>query len=66
MGNAAGRNFQGSHGNGLLSSASGFEGNATPSDWPGIDAVTSRVRTLSIVKKILAPAQRLDVEYVGT
>ncbi|MBP9853991.1 MAG: SUMF1/EgtB/PvdO family nonheme iron enzyme [Candidatus Omnitrophica bacterium] len=38
VGNAAGRSFAGSHGDGVLSTASGYEGNADQSDWPGIDA----------------------------
>jgi len=35
VGDAAGRAFLGSHGDGALSAASGFEGNATNEDWPG-------------------------------
>jgi len=42
LGNEAGRLFQGTHGDGVLSSEVGYEGNATNSDWPGIDAVQAR------------------------
>lgn len=38
---AAGRAFQGTHGDGVLTTASGYEGNATNVDWPGIDATPS-------------------------
>jgi len=41
IGNATGRSFQGSHGDGKLSSVSGFEGNADQGDWPGMDAVAA-------------------------
>ncbi len=41
IGNAAGRAFEGTHGDGYLSTASGYEGNAPNSDWPGIDATLS-------------------------
>lgn len=36
-GNSYGRQFLGTHGDGRLSSATGFEGNATNEDWPGLD-----------------------------
>lgn len=39
IGNAVGRQFTGVHGNGVLSSASGFVGNADEVNWPGLDAV---------------------------
>ena len=42
IGNSAGRNFIGSHGDGILSISPGYEGNANQSDWPGMDAITSR------------------------
>lgn len=42
IGNAGGRSFVGTHGDGVLSSVPGFEGNATESDWPGIDGVAAR------------------------
>ena len=35
VGNVAGRNFQASHGDGILTSYAGYEGNADSSDWPG-------------------------------
>ena len=35
VGNTTGRNFQGTHGDGMLSLAVGYEGNATNPDWPG-------------------------------
>ncbi len=38
VGNASGRSFTGTHGDGVLTTTSSFEGNATNSDWPGIDA----------------------------
>ncbi len=37
-----GRDFQGSHGNGTLATASGFEGNALNADWPGYDTSNSQ------------------------
>ncbi|MCA9404172.1 MAG: SUMF1/EgtB/PvdO family nonheme iron enzyme [Candidatus Omnitrophica bacterium] len=39
VGRTEGRNFLGSHGDGILSSATGYAGNATNIDWPGIDPV---------------------------
>lgn len=38
VGNAQGRQFLGSHGDGILTTVSGYEGNATNLDWPGINA----------------------------
>ena len=35
LGNSTGRSFKGTHGDGTLETALGFEGNATNSDWPG-------------------------------
>ena len=37
LGNSKGRQFLGSEGDGTLSTLSGYEGNATNADWPGID-----------------------------
>ena len=42
VGKSQGRSFIASHGDGSLTSTSGFEGNATNSDWPGIDGVQAR------------------------
>lgn len=42
IGNSKGRSFLGTHGDGELSTTSNFEGNATNSDWPGIDATVAR------------------------
>lgn len=42
LGNARGRVFSGTHGDGLLSLDSGFEGNATNNDWPGLDGSVIR------------------------
>jgi hypothetical protein len=42
VGKAQGRQFLGTHGDGELSMVSGFEGNATNVDWPGIDTQDSR------------------------
>lgn len=41
LGNAIGRGFSGTHGDGALTSVSGYEGNATNSDWPGIDGTSA-------------------------
>lgn len=41
IGNSQGRNFSGSHGDGILTLISGYEGNATNNDWPGIDVNAS-------------------------
>ncbi len=41
LGRSEGRSFLGTHGDGRLSAESGFEGNATNSDWPGIDGTDS-------------------------
>ena len=38
LGNATGRGFSGSHGDGVLSTTSSYVGNATNIDWPGIDS----------------------------
>lgn len=42
LGMTAGRAFSGTHGDGTLTSTSSYEGNATNTDWPGIDATTAR------------------------
>ncbi len=42
IGNAAGRAFTGNHGNGLLTTASGYEGFADVSGWVGMDANPDR------------------------
>ncbi len=42
IGNATGRAFTGGHGDGVLSTASGYEGNANVSDWPGTDVTVGR------------------------
>jgi hypothetical protein len=42
IGNVAGRSFTGSMGDGYLSTESGYAGNATNADWPGIDEAASR------------------------
>lgn len=42
IGNVTGRQFRGTHGDGVLTTTSTYEGNATNSDWPGIDSVVSR------------------------
>ena len=39
FGRAEGRLFLGTHGDGKLSTLSGYEGNATNSDWPGLDNI---------------------------
>ncbi|MBI3602298.1 MAG: SUMF1/EgtB/PvdO family nonheme iron enzyme [Candidatus Omnitrophica bacterium] len=42
IGNAAGGTFDGQHGDGVLSSMTGFEGNADTAHWPGLDAISGR------------------------
>jgi formylglycine-generating enzyme required for sulfatase activity len=42
VGNENGRSFAATNGDGLLTTAIGYEGNATNSDWPGIDGVLER------------------------
>ncbi len=42
VGNAAGLSFTGVHGDGYLTSTSGYEGNADVNAWPGLDAVAAR------------------------
>ncbi|MEK6715361.1 MAG: SUMF1/EgtB/PvdO family nonheme iron enzyme [Candidatus Omnitrophota bacterium] len=42
VGNSTGRLFTGTHGDGLLTTTTGYEGNATNTDWPGIDATSAR------------------------
>lgn len=42
VGNQTGRTFEGTHGDGVLTTTSSYEGNATNTDWPGIDATASR------------------------
>lgn len=37
IGNAKGRGYSGTHGDGTLTTLSSYEGNGTNSDWPGID-----------------------------
>ncbi len=41
VGRTQGRQFRGTHGDGLLSSAVGYEGNATNTDWSGINTSDS-------------------------
>lgn len=40
VGNTAGRSFAGTHGDGVLTTTSSYEGNATNVDWPGIDSTS--------------------------
>jgi formylglycine-generating enzyme required for sulfatase activity len=42
IGNATGRNFTATHGDGVVTTTSSYEGNATNVDWPGIDATEAR------------------------
>jgi hypothetical protein len=42
IGNAGGRLFEGSHGDGRLATEAGYEGNASQTDWPGTDVITAR------------------------
>ncbi|NLE65711.1 MAG: formylglycine-generating enzyme family protein, partial [Elusimicrobia bacterium] len=42
IGRSQGRQFLGTHGDGKLSAISGYVGNATNVDWPGINSVDSR------------------------
>lgn len=42
VGNEAGRAYLGSHGDGVLTTRSGYEGNATNPDWAGIDTDVTR------------------------
>ncbi len=48
LGKSAGRAFLGTQGDGELTTVTGYEGNATNTDWPGIDATSSRGVTDSI------------------
>lgn len=41
VGRSQGRQFLGTHGDGLLTNLSGYEGNATNLDWPGINSTDS-------------------------
>ena len=41
VGNVSGRSFLGTHGDGILSNVSGYEGNATNLDWPGMNTIDS-------------------------
>lgn len=42
VGNATGRGFAGTHGDGVLTTTTSYEGNATNLDWPGISSTPSR------------------------
>ncbi|MEW5895592.1 MAG: SUMF1/EgtB/PvdO family nonheme iron enzyme [Candidatus Omnitrophota bacterium] len=42
VGNTDGRSFEGTHGDGVLTASASYEGNATNTDWPGIDDVQER------------------------
>jgi formylglycine-generating enzyme required for sulfatase activity len=42
IGNVSGRAFTGNHGDGLITTVSGYEGNADVALWPGLDAVVTR------------------------
>lgn len=41
LGHSRGRQFLGTHGDGALSNLSGYEGNATNTDWPGMNTTDS-------------------------
>jgi len=41
VGRTQGRQFLGTHGDGALATLSGYEGNATNTDWPGINTIDS-------------------------
>lgn len=41
-GNARGLSFAGTHGDGILTATSSYEGNATNLDWPGLDGTNDR------------------------
>ncbi len=49
IGNAKGRQFLGTHGDGALSNLSGYEGNATNTDWPGINTTDTAYGITSTV-----------------
>jgi len=42
LGTSACRAYQGTHGDGVLTTTTSYEGNATNTDWPGINATTAR------------------------
>lgn len=42
LGNATGRGFAGTHGDGILTNIASYYGNATNTDWPGVNATQSR------------------------
>jgi hypothetical protein len=42
IGNSTGRAFTGTHGDGILTTTASFEGNATNTDWPGINGTTNK------------------------
>lgn len=42
VGTESGRNYTGTHGDGKLSTAAGFEGYANETDWPGMDNIPAR------------------------
>jgi formylglycine-generating enzyme required for sulfatase activity len=42
LGNSTGRAFTGTHGDGTLTTTASFEGNATNTDWPGINGTTNK------------------------
>ncbi len=41
IGNATGRGFAGTHGDGILTTTSSYEGNASNLDWPGVDTTSA-------------------------
>jgi len=42
VGSTTGRSFTGTHGDGVLTTTASYEGNATNTDWPGIDGTPAR------------------------
>jgi formylglycine-generating enzyme required for sulfatase activity len=48
VGRSEGRQFLGSHGDGNLTTISGYEGNATNGDWPGINSAATRGVTSTV------------------
>ena len=42
LGHSRGRAYEGTHGDGVLTTTASYEGNATNTDWPGLDATSAR------------------------
>jgi formylglycine-generating enzyme required for sulfatase activity len=66
IGNPQGRGFTGSHGDGVLTITAGHEGNATNSDWPGLDTALANGITTATGSGFRGGSWDTDAAYLRT